>query len=350
MRSALTYIVLGLGVFAVALGLVLRFYTYPQLAKMPLDLESFSVATGTADRALVFVANGPDEHVPEFREDLPITSTTYVTPDLTAPEMAEGGDVAAYIEASRITVTGNSDIGALSASVRQLCVDRHTGEAVAPCHTQFTQETTEEEPESPDAEAGRVYADDDDDVQQPGFGFKLPFDTEKRTYQWYDLRINDTVDLTFQQDDTVKGLDVYQFAYQVAPQQVGSREVPGSMLGEPDSPSIEADVFYEANRTMWIDPVTGAVIDVKQSVTQKLVQDGQDYADGEVVFDGTLTLDDETVANNVADAEESGGKLWLLTTLPIILWIVGGVLIVGAAVLLVRSREPRDETGNHRRD
>lgn len=344
MRSALTYILLGLGVFAVALGLVLRFYTYPQLAKMPLDLDSFSVATGTADRALVFVANGPDEHVPEFRDGLPITSTTRVTADPQAPEMEEGGDVAAYIEASRITATDNPDIGPLSASVRQLCVDRHTGEAVAPCHTQFIEDSN-----TGDKSEDRVTAERDT-VQQPGFGFKLPFDTEKRTYQWYDLRIKDTVDLDFQQEDTVKGLDVYQFAFHIEPQRIGSREVPGSLLGEPDTPSIETDVYYEADRTMWIDPVTGAVIALEQSVTQKLVQDGQDYADGEVVFDGTLTLDDETVSKNVADAEDSGSKLWLLTTLPIILWVAGGVLIVGATVLLLRSREPRDETGNHRRE
>lgn len=345
MRSAVTYIVLGLGVFAVALGLVLRFYTYPQLAKMPLDLESFSVATGTADRALVFVADGPDAHVPKFREDLPIESTTHVTADPKAPEMEEGTDVAAYIEATRITATDNPDIGPLSASVRKLCVDRHTGEAVVPCEEQFTQEVSPEEPDTPNE--GRDYAERDT-VQQPGFGFKLPFDTEKRTYQWFDLRIKDTVDLTFQREDTVKGLDVYQFAFHIEPQRIGSREVPGSLLDEPKTPSIEADLYYEADRTMWIDPVTGAVIALEQSVTQKLVQDGEDYADGEVVFDGTLALDDETVNKNVADAEDSGGKLWLLTTLPIILWIAGGVLIVGAAVLLLRSREPRDETGNHR--
>ncbi|GAA5105788.1 DUF3068 domain-containing protein [Haloechinothrix salitolerans] len=342
MRSALTYISLGLGVFAVALGLVLRLYTYPQLAKMPLDLDSLSVATGTADRALVFVANGPDEHVPEFRDNLPITSTTKVTADPTAPEMEEGGDVAAYIEATKIVATDNPDIGPLSASVRQLCVDRHTGEAVAPCETQFT-----ETDHTGDKEEDRVE-EERDRVQQPGFGFKLPFDTEKTTYPWYDLRIKDTVDLTFQREDTVKDLDVYQFAYHIEPQRIGSREVPGSLLDEPDTPSIEADLYYEADRTMWIDPVTGAVIALEQSVTQKLVRDDEDYEDGTIVFDGTLALDDETVTKNVADAEESGGKLWLLTTLPIILWVVGGVLIAVAVVLLLRSREPRPEAGNHR--
>lgn len=345
MRSALTYILLGLGVFALGFGLVLRLYTYPQLAKMPLDLDSFSVATGTADRALVFVENGPDEHVPEFRDDLPITSTTKVTADPDAPEMEKGGEVAAYIEATRITANDNPDIGALSASVRQLCVDRHTGEAVAPCTTQFTQENSSEQPETP--EEGRVYGENGT-VQQPGFGFKLPFDTEKTTYPWYDLRIKDTVDLTFEREDTVKDLDVYQFSYRIEPQKVGNREVPGSLLGEPDTPSIEADLHYEADRTMWIDPVTGAVIALEQSVTQKLVQDGETYEDGEVVFDGTLALDDETVTKNVADAEDGGGKLWLLTTLPVILWIVGGLLIAGAVVLLVRSREPKVDAANHR--
>ncbi|MPY79042.1 MAG: DUF3068 domain-containing protein [Actinophytocola sp.] len=90
------------------------------------------------------------------------------------------------------------------------------------------------------------------------------------------------------------------------------------------------------------------MIALEQSVTQKLVQEGEDYTEGEVVFDGTLALDDETVTENANDAKERGGQLWLLTTLPIILWIVAGVLIVLAVVLLVRSREHRVDAGNRR--
>ncbi|MPY79043.1 MAG: hypothetical protein GEV04_11210 [Actinophytocola sp.] len=87
-----------------------------------------------------------------------VGSTTKVTGDLMAPEAQEGSEVAAYIEASRITATDDPDIGPVSASVRQLCVDRHTGRAFAPCDTQFVQEASYEEPETP--EQGRVYGDD----------------------------------------------------------------------------------------------------------------------------------------------------------------------------------------------
>ena len=60
------------------------------------------------------------------------------------------------------------------------------------------------------------------------------------------------------------------------------------------------------------------------------------------VFDGTLTFNDETVAKNVQDAKDNRGKLWLLTVLPIILWIAGTLFIIaGVALLLLRRRGGR---------
>src|SRR3712207_7460615 len=51
-------------------------------------------------------------------------------------------------------------------------------------------------------------------------------------------------------------------------------------------------------------------------------------SEGTVVFDGKLRLNDETVNEFVTRAEAGKGKVSLLTIGPVVLWIMGGVLIL----------------------
>jgi DUF3068 family protein len=324
MRRVVSYVLVGLGVFALALGLLLRFYAYPKLAKVPLDIDNTSVAQGSGVKALV-IEEIDDVPTPEIRTDLNLTSTTHVTGDLTQPEVKEDGDVAAWVEATK-TVDDASGI-LVDASLRELCLDRHTAEAVAPCEGQYIS-----------VEEGERLTVSPNTVQQPGLNFKFPFDTEKRTYQYYDLTLRQTVDATFEGEDTVKGLAVYKFVTDTKATKVGIEEVPGSLIGLPDEPSVSADRYYADRRTMWVEPATGALIAVEDKGKQELVGPGQNRGEGTVVYEGTLALNDKTVSANVSEAQSNTGRLSLLTTWPIVLWIVGGLLIVGGVILLLTSR------------
>ena len=194
MRRIVSFVLLGLGVFAVALGLLLRFYAYPQLAKVPLDNESTSVAEGDGITALVIetVDGAP---TPEVRSNLSLTSTTYVTGDLTQPEVEEDGDVAVYVEAIK-TVDDTSGI-TINASVRSLCIDRHTSEAVAPCEGQYIEQE----------QGKRQHGRSRNTVQQPGLSFKFPFDTEQRDYEFYDLSVRKSVNARYDGEETIQGLE-----------------------------------------------------------------------------------------------------------------------------------------------
>lgn len=337
MRRALGFILLGLGVFAVALGLLLNLYAYPALAKIPHDPDSTSVAEGHGATALVFVKKG-DRDLPEIRDDLHLVSKTHVTGDLTQPEAEEGGDVAVWVEANIVEAKDAPELQPLSGSVRRLCLDRFTGEAVAPCQNQYYQEESD-----PDKPLSKLQVVGKSSVpQQPGYNFKLPFNTEKKTYNFYNFEIKKTVPLKFEAEDTIKGLDVYRFSYSIEPTEVpdSTRNVPGSLVGQPKEPKVKVSQYYESDRTMWIDPLTGAIIGLEQRVEQRLVEPGQNFEDGTVVTDATLALNDQSVDNNVAMAEENGSKLWLLTTLPVILWIAGPILMIIGILLLIR-REPK---------
>jgi Porin PorA len=326
-RRILSFILLGLGVFAVALGLLLRFYAYPQLAKLPLDQESTAVAEGDGITALVVrtVDGAPS---PEIEQNLSLTSTTYVTGDLTAPEVEEGGDVAVYVEAIR-TVDDATDT-VVNASVRSLCVDRFTTEAVAPCEGQYIE-----------VEQGNKITADRDSVQQPGISFKFPFGTEQRDYEYYDLSARDAVNARYDGVEDIQGLEVYKFVVEIPPTRIGEREVPGSLIGQEDEPSVTADLYYQARRTLWVEPVTGIIIQGEQDGKQELLAPGEDPGEGTTVFQGTLALNEPTVNDNVTKAEDNMSKLSLLTTWPIVMWIGGGVLIVAGALLLMTGNSTR---------
>jgi Porin PorA len=328
MRRIVSYILIGLGVFAVALGLLLRFYAYPKLAKVPLDIDNTSVAQGNGVTALVIdeVDGVPS---PEIRENLSLTSTTHVTGDLTQPEIEEDGDVAAWVEATK-TVDDASGI-LVDASLRELCLDRHTGESVAPCEGQYISVV----------EGERITADPNT-VQQPGLNFKFPFDTEKRSYDYYDLTLRHTVEARFDGEDSIKGVDTYRFVTKTEPTKVDIQEVPGSLIGMDDQPSVSVDRYYENQRTLWVEPTTGALLAVEDKGKQELVGPGQSPGSGTTVYEGTLRLNDKTVSANVEEAESNTGRLALLTVWPIVLWIAGGVLtVVGVVMLLVSNRSAR---------
>lgn len=319
MHRVAGFVLVGLGVFAVTLGLLLRFYAYPQLAKVPLDNESLSVAEGHGITALV-IENKDGAPTPEVRDNLNLRSTTYVTGDLTRPEVKADGDVAVYVEA--IKTEDQSSHITINASVRSLCLDRHTGEAVAPCEGQYIE-----------VQQGKREVARRDIVQQPGLSFKFPFGTEEKDYSFYDLNVRKAVTARYEGKDTVQGLDTYRYVMEVSNTKIGDREVPGTLV-DSDEPSVKAALYYTAKRTLWVEPVTGIIVLGQQEMRQELVPPGDSPGDGTVVFNGMLKLNDATVNDNVNKAEDAMGQIKLLTTWPVAMWIGGAVFIVAGGLLL----------------
>lgn len=320
MRRIVSFILLGLGVFAVALGLLLRFYAYPQLAKIPLDNESTSVAQGTGITALIIrTVNGAPS--PEIRQNMTLTSTTYVTGDLTQPEVKEDGDVAVYVEATKTTDDATGIV--VDASVRSLCIDRHSNEAVAPCEGQYIE-----------TEQGQKVTADRNTVQQPGLSFKFPFEAEQRDYQFYDLSVRKPVTARFDGEESIQGLATYRYVMTVPPTKIADQEVPGSLVGQDDEPSVDAEQYYQVKRTVWVEPETGIIVVGQQEGKQELLTEGQEPGEGTTVFDGTLRFTDETINDNVTKAEDNKSKLSLLTSWPVAMWIIGGICIVVGLVLI----------------
>lgn len=325
MRRIAGYVLIGLGVFAVALGLMLRLYSYPRLAKAPLDPKGVSVATGNGVTALVIVKDSNGNLKPTIRNDLNLTATRFVTGDLSQPEVRDGGDVMSWIEALQ-TVDQNGNL--VKAIERQVCLDRHTNEAVEPCSNRHVKGNTD---------PSTYQTIEERDVRQPGISLKFPFDTEKRGYQVFDLTIRDAKEARYDGEEEISGVNTYRFVQDIQPTKIEQRSVPGSVVNKTAS-SVTMDLYYQVKRTMWVEPVTGQIIKGQEVQHQELVEPGSSPGQGTVVLDGTLTFDDQTVAKHVNDAKANKSKLWLLTTLPIILWIVGTLFIVAGVALLLLGR------------
>ena len=89
------------------------------MPKFPWIPSRTSIAEGDGITALVIeTVNGAP--VPEVRSGLSLRSTTFVSGDLTRPEVEADGDVAVYVEAIK-TVDESSDI-TINATVRSMCL------------------------------------------------------------------------------------------------------------------------------------------------------------------------------------------------------------------------------------
>lgn len=329
MRRIIGYVLIGLGVFAVALGLMLRLYAYPRLAKAPLDPKAVSVATGSGITALVILDNGGVPN-PQILQNLTLTATRNVIGDLAQPEVKDGGNVESWIETIEIVDQSGNRV---KATERQLCLDRHTNEAVEPCNDRHVIASTNP------ATFEKIV---EQNVAQPGVHFKFPFDTEKRSYPFYDLTLRSAPEAKFDGEEEIDGLNTYRFVQDIPQTKVEQRKVPGSLVNSTDTGLVTTDLYYQNKRTIWVEPATGQVIKGQEVQRQELVRSDQTPGQGTAVFDGTLTFNNETVAKNVDDAKDNRAKLWLLTVLPIILWITGTLLIlVGVALLLLHRRGGR---------
>lgn len=321
MRRLFPPVLVGLGVFLLIGAALIKFYAYPNLAVAPEDQDSITHLT--AEGAVVFSTD--PSLLTEIKTDLSVTNTT--RGDAEATEKAPDGTL---VWADTQTVK-NEQGDILSQSISLAAHDEHTGEAVDCCGS-FVQE---------DAEAGPV------EVARKGQVYKFPFGTEKKTYQWWDDSILDTVPATFVKETDRNGLKVYEFTAEVPQTVVGTREVPALVVREIGNEAMEVDVAYANTRTFWVEPNTGVIIDRREEQNNTLQINGEDRA---TTTQATLEYTDAQVAANVEEYESKAGLLGLVNGLIPLLGLILGVLLIAGGLLLGRSTSsaPGSDASNRR--
>ena len=296
MRKTLGWLLTVLGAFLLVVA-VLGWTWIPSAAKRtPLNIDTYTDLTGQAQK--LNPATGELENVPVVYQ-----SHTTVDPD------KSDDDVVAFVNTKCVNIDRDDpppclegeDDRVITNSIDTFATDRQTALAV---------------------DDAKYLADGA--VPHVGLVNKWPFDTEKKTYPYWDGTLGKAVDATYEGTKDYDGLETYEFSVVVPPT---SAEILKDTQGT-----------YETTQTLWVDPVTGSIID--QSGSQVLMLES-----GTTVLDIEVAYTDKTVQANVDDAKANGKLIGLMTgVLPWVALVLGLVLLV-VGLMLARSRRPATEAG-----
>lgn len=325
-KYLLPAIIMFVGAFILTMGLLFRFYAYPQLAVVPTDQNTTQIVQDP--EAEFFDADNLEPGKGE------LTTTARIIGDPEASEAASeesGKDIAVW-NSGQVS-DNNDDNWPMDATTEVLVFDRHTGLAVNCCG---------------ESKGG-------EEVKRDGLLVKFPFDAKKvDTYKWWDSTVGKSFPVKYEGEEDLQGMTAYKYTMEVPTTKYSSRELPGSLFGgSPTSDAVDADRYYSNKRTFWVDPVTGVVLDRVEEQKQEFRHDGKTLN----ALETTSSFSKETVDGNVEDYKSQSALLKMVhTTLPLIFAILGILLLLTGLVLsiLIGRRSRLDEqpayAGDYRED
>jgi len=302
MRRVIGLILTGLGTFLIVCAVLLPTWLSSQVIKFPLN--EFETATLAASNASYFSPSS-------------LTEKTGVSLEATYTIKGDGAagnsSTAVWDEYSYAYDLTNRQ--AVQQMTRRFAFDRRTALLVMCCGANVS---------------------GDSSIEQRGYlGYVFPIGTQKQTYDVFDTTLNKPVPFVYSGTTAVHGIGAYEFVENVAPVQVGTQTLPGSLVGL-SAASVTLPEYYQIHLIYYVDPATGALIDVNEHQTTSL-RNPATGAQALLLFDADLVATPATV-NAVVKLDSSGrNELNLLETiLPLVLGIVGAVALV-AGILLARK-------------
>nr|WP_246421887.1 DUF3068 domain-containing protein [Nocardiopsis mwathae] len=294
------------GAFCVTFALLLRFFIYGQLAVIPADLQ---LELRLADESAAY-----------------LDTSTWKT--------VKGAEVVRSIGVDGRVSPGNAEWSTWDMSVdtgtsthviehmdRRVIVDRASGTAVNCCGE---------------------HVDGDRAVRQAGLALSWPADALDDEYAFYDADIRAAPRMVFDGEENIAGTATRRFVQRIEPTQVpqSAREVPASALGLDRRGTVTATRWVEVERTYWVEPVSGKVVNAEEKRRETL---SAESGRGErVLLDADLELQDAQVAAYAEDARSTRLLLTAVRTdLPIALGAVGTVLLLLSLLLTARTRSGR---------
>ena len=308
MARRVGFVLVFVGLFLLFFGLFDRVYIYPRLKKAPLDQYSQPVATGTGS----YFNRSPDTLREIDGAQLKNIRTVRGDRDAGSEEIAVWDSFNSTID--------TADQGVITATQERIALDRVTGQSVQCCG------------ENP---------------RHQGLTLKFPFDTRKTTYQFWDGPAQRALPAAFTREERINGVTVYRFEQRIDQLDIGDQDIPGTLAGDPETPSVPTDIIYSNVKTLWVEPATGIIVKAQQDVTQVLRTPG-----GEEVLtliDAVLTYDDATVDTNADDAASGANQLRILGTIVPIAALALGLIALAAGLVLLRSPEGRRVARGERR-
>lgn len=307
-------IVIGFGAFFVTMALLLKFYAFDRLAVIPADQNTKQVAVDK--NAYIF-----DAGTLKFQHTTLTTTIGAVAQKDESKKFGHNSVIFSKWQYSKIPQTKTPQQG----FTENFAVDRHTGKVIK---------------WSGDQENGKA-------IEHKGYTVKFPFGAKKTTYDYWDPSIMTTMKMKYAGTEKIDGLEVYRYEGTVPRQTLQTeptKDTPGFLFGgAKSSPGVKADYTYANDRTIWVEPQTGAFIKVSEAQKQWL----KDPKTGKSVqvLQTTSVFDNATVKSNVDEYKGKASQLKALKIAPWALGILGVLLLIGGGVMaaLIGRRNHDDE-------
>ena len=330
-------VLFGFGLLCVVLAAALAWVIVPTERKVPYDLQPPDVVVEAPDatfvQAKVLPGNTPQVQV----EHGLLRATTGIKPDYKAAAGLTGKLAGRTLIWNVYQATDWADSNApISRSESRIALDRVSGAAV-PWSGQCYNDVKVDKPDTTGCTAGNI--------DFSGQLYLFPFGTQKKTYQYYDGSLREALPMTYQGQEKYNGLPTYRFQ-QVVPRQnlPTDAETMSGLLGFLAPWAKTATMSYQDTRTMWVEPMTGAIVGYQEQQHRELVPD---TGSSVTILDATFTYDQATLRAVHDQAAQGRSQLLLLGRyLPIGLLVVG--LVCAVLGYLVTRRAAA--AGAHRAD
>ncbi|WP_460771517.1 PorA family protein [Nocardiopsis nanhaiensis] len=289
------------GAFLITLALLLPLYVHDRVVLLPAE-ASFDL-TMVDDEASYL-----DTSTWTPVESAELSRTTRV--DATA----HGSDWAAW----EMTVNSSVAEEVIDHWSRRVIVNRETARAVNCCGE---------------------HVDGDRAVRQAGLVLNWPPGVSEDDHSFYDAEVRAAPSVEFTGEDEVAGLAVREYTQHVESTQVpeSARDVPTALFQSGAEGTVSATRWMEAERTFWVEPRTGTVVNMDEHRIESLrPQNGS----GEVaLIDAELTLDDGHVSGLTQQARArslllQGLDVWA----PWSLGPLGAVMVLAGFLKAWRAR------------
>jgi hypothetical protein len=330
--------VMGLGAALLTAALLLTTYTAGKIEKIPLNIDKTLVSGGTGT-ALDPASLSATRFV--IDRDVPVVSQQAITVETPANAQV----VTFQVGTSVRRTDRQQDSGLLLAMVDTVTVDRRTAEAVS-----------DDERPGGSVQKPRTFEDDKPSTNialpHEGLTYRFPFNTEKKSYPFFDAIAQKPFDANYDGEDDVNGLSTYRFTQNVGYDadgklvdpikyaslydrnedgEVTARAELWGLPGDPYEP-ITMTRFYAAQRTFWVDPVTGVIVKAEEHANHYYARDP--LQPEMALADYKVTSTEQTVESQVATARDERDRVALWSRiLPISFAAAGLVALIGAGLL-----------------
>jgi hypothetical protein len=312
MRRVVWAVLTGLGVFFVVLAVLSRFFVPAQAVKF--SLNEYNKTTLQADNASYFSEGSVTE-----LSGVTLQATNTTKGDVAAAKSIGSSKVAVWQTYRAIEDITNHAPVTRPPDGNSFAFDRKTGVLV---------------PWSGNNVAGKQF-----NVSGQEQGPVFPLGTQKKNYQVFDPDLLRPVTFHFMGTSTTDGVATYVFLANVPATQVGTKSLPGALVGLKPS-EVTLPEFFSERETYSVDPVTGVPVAVEQNVQQTL----RDSAGTTrlVLLSADFKTTPASVAANVNTVKNDTNKINAIKVIaPIVAGLLGIILVV---VGLVLSRlQPEDD-------